>query len=180
MYIKVTDIPRQGLDVVASRGKAWIPRILEGMNPYPFESCRLTEAALFLEVEGRGLFANGSFVAEGQAVCDRCSEPVTVTFEREFRTTLVPRDQEPSGATNIELHEDDLDVGFYDGAGIEVNDIFWEQVALALPVKVLCSEECRGVCPVCGGNRNREECRCTEEKRSTPFDILKKLKAEKE
>jgi len=92
---------------------------------------------------------------------------------KEFRTTLVPRDQGPEGAANVELHEDDLDVGYYDGAGVEVNDIFWEQVALALPLKVLCSEGCRGVCPSCGGNRNREECGCIGEKRSTPFEILK-------
>ncbi|HZW36979.1 MAG: YceD family protein [Deltaproteobacteria bacterium] len=180
MYIKISEIPREGLDVVASRGKAWVPRVLEGMDPYPLSSCRLTSAELALSVEGRNLFASGSFAAVGEACCDRCTEVFTVTLDKEFTTILVPRDKGPSGATNVELHGDDLDIGFYDGAGIEVTDLFWEQVALALPVKLLCSEECRGVCPTCGANRNRGECACPDAQPDRPFDILMNLKKKKE
>jgi uncharacterized protein len=180
LYIKISEIHREGLDVVANRGRAWIPKILEGMDPYPLRTCRLVSAGLVLTLEGRNLFANGSFVAEGEAFCDRCTEATSVTLEKEFSTILVPRDKGPAGATNVELHEDDLDIGFYDGAGVDVNDLFWEQVALALPVKILCSEECRGVCPTCGGNRNRGECNCPEPQAAGPFAALKNLKKEKE
>jgi uncharacterized protein len=180
LYIKISEIPREGLDVGASRGKAWISRILEGMDPYPLQTCKLASAGLFLTVEGRNLFAEGSFLAEGKASCDRCTEEFTVTLEKEFSTILVPRDRGPARASNVELHEDDLDIGFYDGAGIDVNDLFWEQVALALPVKLLCAEECKGVCPSCGGNRNRGECGCPEPRAEGPFDILVSLKKEKE
>ena len=69
----------------------------------------------------------------------------------EFRTLFVPRDRGPGGG-DLELLPDDLDLGFYDGAGIEVDDIFWEQVVLALPAKILCREECRGLCPRCGAD----------------------------
>ena len=174
MYIRANEISRQGLDVTASRGKAWIPRILEGMDPYPLQTCRLLSAGLFLTLQGRDLIVSGSFVAEGEASCDRCTELFKVMLEKGFQTILIPRDQGPAGAANVELHEEDLEIGFYDGAGVEVADIFWEQVALALPVKLLCAEECRGVCPSCGGNRNRGECGCPGETRTTPFDILKK------
>lgn len=180
MYIRVSEIPRDGLDVVANRGKAWIPRILEGMDPYPLRTCRLLSAGLVLTLEGRDLFADGSFVAEGDAFCDRCTEAFRVSMEKEFHTMLVPRDRGPAGATNVELHEEDLEIGFYEGAGVEVNDIFWEQVALAMPAKLLCNEECRGICPVCGENRNLGECGCSGERASGPFDILRKLKEEKE
>ena len=180
MYIKISEIPREGLDVVVSRGKSWIPRILEGMDPYPLRTCRLLSAGLILTLEGRNVFASGSFEADGEASCDRCTEGFTVTLEKDFDTILVPRDKGPGGATNVELHEDDLDIGFYDGAGVEVNDLFWEQVALTLPVKLLCSEDCRGVCPMCGGNRNREECSCSESRAGGSFDILRSMKKEKE
>jgi uncharacterized protein len=180
LYIKISEIPREGLDVVVSRGKSWIPRILEGMDPYPLRTCRLLSAGLILTLEGRNVFASGSFEAEGEASCDRCTEGFTVTLEKDFDTILVPRDKEPGRATNVELHEDDLDIGFYDGAGVEVNDLFWEQVALTLPVKLLCSEDCRGVCPMCGGNRNREECSCSETRAGGSFDILRSMKKEKE
>ncbi len=180
MYIRVSEIPREGLDVFASRGRNWIPRVLEGMDPFPLMTCRLTAAELVLTLEGRNLFADGSFAAEGEAPCDRCTEPFRVDMEREFHMVLVPADNGPAGAANVELHEADLEIGFYDGAGVEINDVFWEQVALALPVKLLCKEECGGICPVCGGNRNRGECGCPAPPASGPFDILKKMKEEKE
>lgn len=180
MYIRVTEIPREGLDVVRRRGKAWIPRLLEGMDPYPLRSCRILSATLFLSMEGRDLESSGSFTAEGESACDRCSEPVTVRMEREFRTVFVPSDRGPSESGDLELRPGDLDIAFYDGAGIEVNDIFWEQVALCLPAKVLCREDCRGVCPGCGADRNRAKCDCAAETGRGPFDVLKTLKMEKE
>jgi uncharacterized protein len=135
---------------------------------------------LYLFLEGRDLEASGSFVAEGETVCDRCAEPVTLRLERDFRTVFVPADRGPAESGDLELQADDLDIAFYDGAGIEVTDIFLEQVALALPVKVLCREDCRGVCPRCGENRNRSECDCPGETREGPFDVLKTLRKEKE
>lgn len=180
LYIRVSEIPREGLDVFASRGRSWIPRILEGFDPFPLTACRLTAAELVLTLEGRNLFADGSFAAEGEAVCDRCVETFKVAMEKEFHAVLVPDDQGPAGATNVELHEGDLEIGFYDGAGVEVNDVFREQVALELPAKLLCMEECGGICPECGGNRNRGECGCPASQASGPFDILRKLKEEKE
>lgn len=180
MYIRASEISREGLDVVARRGKAWIPRLLEGMNVYPLRTCGMCSITLFLALEGRDLEASGSFVAEGEGECDRCAEPVTVRLEREFRTVFVPVDRGPADAGDLELRPDDLDIAFYDGAGIEVADILWEQVGLALPAKVLCREDCRGICPYCGADRNRSECQCAGEPREGPFDVLKTLRKEKE
>lgn len=180
LYIRVSEIPREGLDVVARRGKGWIPRVLEGLDPFPLSACRMISASLVLTLEGRNLFADGSFVAEGDASCDRCTEAFKVAIEKEFHTVLVPGEKGPAGASNVELHEDDLDIGFYDGSGVEVNDLFWEQVALALPLKVLCSEECKGICPECGANRNKGECGCPGTGSPAPFEELKKLRNKKE
>jgi uncharacterized protein len=180
LYIRTSEIPRDGLDVVANRGKAWVPRLLEGMNAHPLRACRMREVTLFLSLEGRDLEASGSFVAEGETVCDRCAEPVTMRLERDFRTVFVPANRGPTESGDLELRVDDLDIAFYDGAGIEVTDVFWEQVALALPAKVLCREDCRGVCPHCGEDRNRSECHCPGEAKEGPFEILKTFRKEKE
>jgi uncharacterized protein len=180
LYIRTSEIPREGLDVVASRGKGWIPRLLEGMNSYPLRSCRMLSATLLLFLEGRDLEANGSFAAEGEGECDRCTEPVALRLDREFQTIYVPVDRGPAEAGDLELREGDLDIAFYDGAGIEVADIFWEQVALSLPAKVLCREDCRGICPQCGADRNRTECDCSGETRQGPFEVLKTLREKKE
>ena len=180
MYIRVTEIPGGGLDVFASRGRASIPRILEGMNTAPFTSCRLVSAELQLSVEAGVILAEGSFEAEGESPCNRCSEPVQMRFGKEFQTLLAPRGEEPKVTGPVELHAEDLDVGYYDGKGIEVNDVFWEQVALEIPLKVVCSEDCKGVCPTCGANRNREACSCGNSAAPGPFDVLKNLKGKKE
>jgi len=105
---------------------------------------------------------------------------VSVRIEREFTSVLTPRDAAPAGVVNVELSGSDLDVSFYDGIGVEVADIIWEQVAVALPVKLLCQEECRGVCPVCGANRNTEPCRCPAADRRGAFEALRTLRDRKE
>lgn len=176
----MNEIPRAGLDVFAGRGKETVSRLIEGMDPYPLKSCRLVLASLTLSVEGRSLYAHGSFAAEGEAQCDRCAEPFPVRLEKEFSTVLLPRDSAPAGPMNVELTEDDLDVAFYDGIGVEVSDIFWEQVAVALPLKLMCRDDCRGVCPSCGANRNVAQCECPEAPPPGLFDALKTLLDKKE
>ena len=180
MYIRVSEIPGGGLDVFASRGRASIPRVLEGMDPAPLRECRLVDAELLLTVEDGDVVAEGSFEALGEGVCDRCSEPVTLRFGRAFHTILISKSRDRVSAASVELHEEDLDVGYYDGTGVETNDILWEQAALELLLKVVCSEACRGICPVCGKNRNLESCSCRQGEAPGPFEILKNLKGKKE
>ena len=110
MYIRVTEIPREGMDVTGARGNSWIGHLLDGLDPSPLGSIRILSATLFLSLEGRDLEANGTFVAEGEGPCDRCSEPVKVRIEKGFRTLFVPRDRGPSGSADQELLPEDLDL----------------------------------------------------------------------
>src|SRR4030065_807420 len=91
-----------------------------------------------------------------------------------------PAARAPADPGHLELRAADVDIAFYDGGGIEVADIFREQVALALPTKVLCREDCRGICPHCGADRNRAGGDCHGETRQGPFDVLKTMRKEKE
>jgi len=180
LYIRVSEIPGGGRDVFASRGKASIPRVLEGMDPAPLRELRLVAADLLLTVEAGDIWIEGAFEARGEGDCDRCSDPVTLRLGKAFQTILTPQSRDQVVASSVELHGEDLDVGYYDGTGVETNDILWEQVALELPLKVVCSEACRGVCPVCEKNRNLETCSCVAGEAKGPFDILKNLKGKKE
>ena len=58
----------------------------------------------------------------------------------------------------IELQEKDTEIAFYSGDFIEVSDIIREQILLGLPMKPMCREDCKGLCPYCGKNRNLEAC----------------------
>ncbi|MBM4294554.1 MAG: DUF177 domain-containing protein, partial [Deltaproteobacteria bacterium] len=63
-------------------------------------------------------------------------------------------------AQEEELTAADLDVDFISGENIDLQGIVREQIILSMPLKPLCHEDCRGLCPGCGANLNREACTC--------------------
>ncbi|HEY0564211.1 MAG TPA: DUF177 domain-containing protein, partial [Terriglobales bacterium] len=58
------------------------------------------------------------------------------------------------------IREGDTEIGFYEGDAITLEDVLKEQVLLSLPEKRLCREDCKGLCPQCGHDRNSEQCQC--------------------
>ena len=92
------------------------------------------------------------------APCDRCVEPTNISIEKSFDLVYMPA-TEPVGAED-EIDEAGIEVGYYDGSGLTLNDMLREVVLLALPMQVVCRDECKGICPVCGQNRNAGDCGC--------------------
>ncbi|RMF92426.1 MAG: DUF177 domain-containing protein [Candidatus Schekmanbacteria bacterium] len=68
------------------------------------------------------------------------------------------------------------EIYFIDDEFVNLVDIALEQVSLSLPIKPLCNEDCKGLCPECGQNRNERECRCKDNYIDPRFAILEKLK----
>src|SRR5216683_752065 len=97
--------------------------------------------------------------ATAELLCARCLEPVVEDVSRTFDLFYapLPKDAKPK---EDRLKDDDTEIGFYDGPGLFLADVIKEQVLLALPLKVICQSDCRGLCPSCGANLNHEECRC--------------------
>ena len=180
MHIRIAEIPGDGLDVIASRGNAWVPHVIVGLDPYPLETWRLVSVELFLQVEGRDVFVEGAYEAEGEGRCDNCTETVHVRLAERFHTLLVPPDEQPSGNSVVELHEGDLELNYHNGVSIDPEDILREHLSLGLPSKLLCIEDCKGLCARCGGNRNRGECSCPDTKPGNVFSSLESLKEKKE
>ena len=77
-----------------------------------------------------------------------------------------------------EVKDDDLNVSFYKDDQIDLGEVMREQFYLALPMKPLCREDCRGLCPVCGVNRNRESCTCQAEWVDPRMDALRRFKSQ--
>jgi uncharacterized protein len=98
--------------------------------------------------------------------CDRCLEDVWVDVPVDYREEWrFPAGRGAPAAAEVEdLDLDDADVvrRVVRGGSESLDDGFWQNVALELPAKVLCAEECRGLCPRCGANRNRTACACRE------------------
>ena len=77
-----------------------------------------------------------------------------------LRAGRAPGRQTPGRAEREGVEEDDLTTAFYRDGVLDIGDLLREQFQLALPMKPLCSEACRGLCPQCGANLNRTECGC--------------------
>jgi uncharacterized protein len=123
--------------------------------------------------------------------CGRCLDPFELPFDATFELRYVPEPKHAAPAQagsaaaeriadaddddGRQLGEDDLATAFYRDGMLDVIELLREQFQLALPMKPLCSEACRGLCPECGTNRNRNECACApawEDPRLAPLKNL--------
>ena len=107
--------------------------------------------------------------------CSRCVEPFSFPVDATFDLRYQPR-TENSGEPEREIEEDDLTTAFYENDTIDLGDLMREQFYLALPMKPLCRDDCRGLCPTCGANLNRETCDCTPVWEDPRLVVLKTLK----
>lgn len=107
--------------------------------------------------------------------CSRCLEPFAVPVEAVLDSLFLPA-AENAGEGEREVQEDDLGVSFYRDDQIDLGDVMREQFILALPMKPLCREACRGLCPVCGVNLNERDCGGHEGWTDPRFDALRQLK----
>lgn len=96
--------------------------------------------------------------------CDRCLKEFEREFSERFEYVLV--NQLESNDENFILVEDML---------LNLDELVVSDVVLSMPSKILCSEDCKGLCPKCGKDLNQGDCGCTEPKGDSRFDVLKQL-----
>ena len=118
----------------------------------------------------------GRITARAQVECDRCLQSVDLPVETSFDVSYVPAADYTSEAEAAELQEEDLSLSVFDGETIDVDDLVREQVLLALPTRALCREECKGLCPVCGADKNNDSCACESKEVDPRWAALKDLR----
>jgi uncharacterized protein len=114
---------------------------------------------LVVERRGFDVRVRGTLKAQAELTCSRCLDPANVSIASDFDQLYESNAIHPLSG-EIALQEKDTDIGFFSGDTIEINDIIREQILLALPMKPICREGCRGLCPHCGRNMNAEACDC--------------------
>ena len=105
---------------------------------------------------------------EIEFICDRCAEP----FKSDFTFTIDERMRKEDATAE---ENDNPDIMIFAGNSINLSEIVYDSLVLSLPTKILCSDNCKGICPVCGKNLNREQCDCVGGSTDPRFDILDKL-----
>lgn len=106
--------------------------------------------------------------------CSRCLEPFTTLVDAAFDLRYTPRAEAVGGAEQ-EVQEDDFSAAFYEDEQIDLGQLMREQFYLAVPMKPLCQEECRGLCAQCGMNLNKGTCQCAPGWDDPRFAALKAL-----
>ena len=92
--------------------------------------------------------------------CDRCLKDIEVPIDLSLDLLYTPAETGRGRSGEIELQERDLDFAIYDNDQISLDEMVVEQLELSLPSRVLCNEECQGICPQCGVDLNAEKCDC--------------------
>jgi uncharacterized protein len=124
--------------------------------------------------KGEEVRLRGQITARAEVDCDRCLKSIAVPIETEFDATYIPASEYAAKET-AELQAEDLLLSVYEGEAIDVDEIVREQILLALPARVLCTEDCKGFCPVCGSDRNTNACQCEEKETDPRWAALKNL-----
>ena len=106
-------------------------------------------------VKQKELTIDGSCRLVLEIPCDRCLEPVATEFDLKF-------------SKNIDLAADDNQIdeldekNYIDGYNLDVDKLLYNEILIGWPMKILCSETCKGICNTCGQNLNKGTCNCED------------------
>jgi len=108
--------------------------------------------------------------------CARCIEPVPVTLESDFDLIFRPVGVD-AGPQERAITAGETEIGYYQRDSLLLEDVLREQVLLSLPVRTLCKDDCKGLCPHCGQNRNSQACTCEEGQTDPRWEALGDLRS---
>ena len=173
MKINILMVPEAGIDLHFDLQGDWFRNFLTEEES---EILNLAQTVVSCHVSrmGETAFIEGNIDSVVETLCSRCLEAVCLPVHLNFRYTLVPVKE--NIRDNVELRTEDLDFGFYEGEVVDLSPLIYEQIMLQIPIKVLCSEACKGLCPQCGANLNAGDCGCLRVSVDERFAVLKNLK----
>jgi uncharacterized protein len=168
--VLVRDLPtRRRFDVPPERVSEWLkghPMREALAVPEVDPEAGHGTAELELYADDTHAFANGTFQGEVTVACSRCVGPVKLPIEEPVHVTFMPAHELPDDSAEttedegVEVSADDLDLFPFDGESIDLEPLLREQFVLAVPFAPVCREDCKGLCPQCGIDRNTGTCTC--------------------
>ena len=159
MRIRVDEIPDSGRLLHLHWGQEKLRQFLAQDDPFELNLLRPVNVDLEISRKMDHIHVTGSVKGSLQVACHRCLKSFPWALDEAVDVVLVEEERLP------------------DGVAIEVDRLIAEQIFLALPYKVLCSETCKGICPGCGVNLNDETCTCKQDENKSAFSVLRAIKA---
>lgn len=163
MKIVIPDIPEEGL----------VAELEEKISIEGFLVSSPVKAQLTVSKTAHEVMVTGSLAVELEMECSRCLKGVRQT--QELPVNVVYHPAEEIGSDKHGLHDDEMDMGFYTGEVLDLEELINEQILLSLQMKPLCNEDCKGICPKCGIDLNTGTCTCVHKETDPRLEVLKKL-----
>ncbi|HEX7596974.1 MAG TPA: DUF177 domain-containing protein [Polyangia bacterium] len=168
MRYKTKDIGEDGLDVCVAVTGAWLKTECPDLEMRPSEAGISLSGRL--ELVGEEYLLRGAIRGGLVAQCGRCLEPAKLTLDLPLLLTFTEAD-EPSDEDEVEE-----DTVYVEDGVIDLGPALRDELLLNLPMGPLCREDCAGICPTCGANRNLTPCDCAQRPGGGKFSVLAKVK----
>ncbi|MUM76533.1 DUF177 domain-containing protein [Pseudodesulfovibrio sp. F-1] len=167
-WIAISDIPAQGREIVFDDQTLW----RQGCDAYSLKvkPGRDLVAVFTVLPQDNGALVRGTLEGSVFLPCDRCA----TDFEFAIDTRYDLFEQLPGGEDEADEEPRVREQG--GELQLDIGALLWEEFALALPVKPLCAESCKGVCPGCGADRNTEVCQCKADEGDERLAVFRTLK----
>lgn len=159
-----------------------ISNLSEGIHEHVFEAepskiglderfRSMVKVKVRLDKSLRQILLQANMWAEGAFVCDRCLDNFIWKMDKKYSMVYIQGDR-----STVDLKkEEEIKVLSTDTNYIDLDEDVRQYIHLAIPQKLLCHEDCLGICPTCGVNRNNESCTCDAHVSDSRWDALKKL-----
>ncbi|MBI5234154.1 MAG: DUF177 domain-containing protein [Deltaproteobacteria bacterium] len=172
MKLRVEDIPPSGLSLEFEEDPK---EVLNVVKECDFRLSGPVAAHLDITRKGVDVFITGDIQATLLLVCSRCLNDYEHKLQEDIALFYT---MEKETGKERELKTEDLETGFIEGGVIDMDMVLFEELSLEAPTKPLCSNDCKGLCPVCGADLNVEVCGCEAKEKVDPrFAKLKDIKS---
>lgn len=179
MKILVSRIPKKGIKQILNESEGWVRELVLQSTQSRYQLGDPITGNLSISETLDNVTVKGEIHFSMLATCDRCLKeypfPINCIFDRLLTPLFESKRQKGiEESMNVEVTEEDLGFSYYEGEEIDIAAILYEQIILSQPMRYFCREECKGLCPHCGINRNEESCKCKNVlMEENPFSILK-------
>lgn len=170
MKIKREHIGDCGLTSTFQKDVDWLNELISDLKTKDFSFSKPMSLTLTATKSEGNIFIRGKIKTTVISCCARCLESFEYPVDTDMNLTFVPASERPQ-----QVEDTSPDLEFYEGDTIDLSRGMRDQILLAIPLKPLCKNSCRGLCPQCGVNLNVGSCNCHKVAFDSKFKILKEL-----
>lgn len=165
MKVIISEIPEEGIEIELTE-RISSDESIKLLSP--------VHASLRIDKKDSEVIVTGTASGDVELQCSRCLRIFNMNIDSQI-DVVYHSAAEINKEEHYELKGDELDTGFYKNDTLDTDDLLREQLMLNVPMKSLCSADCKGFCPTCGADLNVTQCNCVTSEIDPRLAVLKQL-----